>query len=316
MRANEKNILALVPVPDKKVQRYPIDGCPSLYIQVTGKPEAPIRSWLFKYRDASGKPQCYTIGRYPSVNSIAAKSEVERLRRRLSDGEALVAPRKARQAEKLIKEAEKLVQAPAPPEEPKHPLFRSMAEDFYSKYCLVKNKPSTQRNNGWMLDRHVLPALGAVKIAELNSFKVIAFLDTLADRPVLMNRVKSLLSKMFNWAGLRFPEVSGNHTKGFERHTEMARERRLTEEEIRTLGKFFREKKEPLQTAAIFLLLTGAREGVVLHMTKEHQFPEEGLLRFPAGMAGLKGCRRVYLSTTAKAIIGRHPKLTHLRHEF
>jgi hypothetical protein len=28
-----------------------------------------------------------------------------------------------------------------------------------------------------MLDRHVLPALGAVKIAELDSYKVIAFLD-------------------------------------------------------------------------------------------------------------------------------------------
>jgi integrase len=155
----------------------------------------------------------------------------------------------------------------------------------------------------WQLDRHVLPALGEVKLTELDSFKVIAFLDTLADRPVLMSRVKSLLSKMFNWAGLRFPAISGNHTKGFERHTETARERRMSDKEIRTLGKFYREAREPLQTAAIFLLLTGAREGVVLHMTKEHQFPEEGLLRFPAGMDGLKGCRRVYLSRTAKSLL-------------
>jgi len=181
MKANKKNILALVPVPGKKVQRYPIDGCPSLYIQVTGKPEAPTRSWLFKYRDPSGKPQCYTIGRYPSVNSLAARNEVEKLRRRLADGEVLVAPRRVRQAERLIKEAEKLVPAPAPPEEVKQPIFKTVAEDFFSKYCLVKNKPSTQRNNGWMLDRHVLPALGAVKIAELDSYKVIAFLEQTVD---------------------------------------------------------------------------------------------------------------------------------------
>ncbi len=307
MKANEKNILALVPEPGKRIQRYPIDGCPSLYIQVTGKPEAPIRSWLFKYRDADGKAQCYTIGRYPGVNSIAAKSEVEKLRRRLSDGETLVAPRKAKQAEKLFQEAEKLVKPPAPPEEPKQPTFKAMADEFYTKYCLVKNKPSTQRNNAWMLDRHILPALGAMRIADVDAYKVIAFLDSLADRPVLMNRVKALLSKMFNWADLRFPDITGNLTKGFERHTETARERRMTEEEIRELGKAYAQAREPLQTAAIFLLLTGAREGVVLHMTKDHQFPEEGLLRFPAGMDGLKGCRRVYLSTTAKELMGQIP---------
>jgi integrase len=309
VKANEKNILALVPEPGKKIQRFPIDGCPCLYIQVTGRPEAPIRSWLFKYRDSTGKPQCYTIGRYPNVNSIAAKNEVESLRRRLSDGEVLVAPRRARQAEKLIKEAEKLVKHPAPPEEPKQPLFKTVAEEFYTKYCLMKNKPSTQGNNRWMLDRHVLPALGTVKVVELDSYKVIAFLDTLADRPVLMNRAKALLSKMFNWAGLRFPDITANHTKGFERHTEKARERRMTEEEIRKLGKCYRGTREPLQTAAIFLLLTGAREGVVLHMTKDHQFPEEGLLRFPPGMSGLKGCRRIYLSRTAKSLLETIPQL-------
>lgn len=307
MKANEKTILALVPVPGKRLQRYPIDGCPSLYIQITGKPEAPIRSWLFKYRDASGKPQCYTIGRYPRINSIAAKREVEKLRRQLSDGETLVAPRKAKQAEKLIQDAEKLVKPPAPPEEPTQLVFKTVAEEFFAKYCLKKNKPSTQGNNRWMLDRHVLPALGAVKIVELDSFKVIAFLDALVDRPVLMNRARALLSKVFNWAGLRFPDISGNHTKGFERHTETARERRMTEEEIRHLGELYRETMEPLQTAAIFLLLTGAREGVVLNMVKDHQFPEEGLLRFPLGMDGLKGCRRVYLSRTAKSLLGKFP---------
>lgn len=230
-----------------------------------------------------------TLRRYPEVKIKEAKAKADALR------------------EEVLKGVNPKASLPVPPPALASPTFKEMAEDFYSRWVVAQNRQKTQAFRRWVLNKYVLPALQDYKVSELDSFIIIKFLDTLGRTPVLQNRVKGILSKMFNWAGLRYPDLTGNLTRGYERKKEKPRDRRLSEDEIRALGVAYLKKPDPLKTVPIFLLLTGARSGVALHMVKEHQFLDEKLLRFPEDMDGLKGCRRVYLPSPAMDLLPNLP---------
>ena len=290
-----------------KLYRVPVDGCRNLYLQVTGKPGAPVRSWVFRYR-LRGKDGSYTIGRYPEVSTKKAMGKADVLRTDIKDGKDPNEIRKATRAKA------KPVPVSAPIDTT--PLFRAVAEDFFNGHVKVKNQPSMQKYQRWALDKRVLPVLGEMKVTDVTAQVITKFLDDLAGTPVTANRVKSLLSKMFNWAGRRVDVLSGasNPAQGHERHTETPRERRLTEDEIRAIGESYRGTGEywgpglfELRHALVFLLLTGARSGVVLCQTSSNQFPEEKMLRFDPKTPGLKGCRAVFLPAAAVKILPKIP---------
>jgi hypothetical protein len=323
-----------------KIVRIPVDGQPSLYVQITGKPGSPILSWVFRYR--VGKKQVnHTLGRWPELSWPEVRSQMIDLRKQAKAGVRLSPPRQtlrgqievvataAAKVENLITAREKLNElietklrreaiatmlgeAPAPPPPPADPTpkVREVAEKWYAGHVLVKNKPKTQAWQRWALDKYVLPQLGGLKITELTRPKVFAFLDGLGETPVTANRVKALVSKMWNWSEAR-DETPGspmasmpNPTKGWERHTETPRERRLSVAEIVALGKAYHKNPSALNSAAIFVLLTGCREGAVFALapgTKLH----DGLLRFAPGLPGLKGCRRVYVPPVAAELLKR-----------
>lgn len=200
-----------------KRKAFPVEGCRWLYLVVNGKPGAPVRSWVFRYRYKRTEVSL-TLGRYPEVAIKKAKATADKLREEvLAGGNPKATP-------------------PPPPPAVASPTFKEMAEDFYARWVLPENRVKTQQFRRWVLDKYVLPALQDYKVSELTSFTVIKFLDTLGHRPVLQNRVKGILSKMFNWASLRYPTLAGNLTKGYERKKEKPRERRLTEDEIRALA--------------------------------------------------------------------------------
>ncbi|HJV38746.1 MAG TPA: integrase family protein [Geothrix sp.] len=320
-----------------KIVRIPVDGQPSLYVQITGKPGSPILSWVFRYR--VGKKQVnHTLGRWPGLSWPEVRSQMIDLRKQAKAGVRLSPPRQtlrgqievvataAAKVENLITAREKLNElietklrreaiatmlgeAPAPPADPT-PKVREVAEKWYAGHVLVKNKPKTQAWQRWALDKYVLPQLGDLKITGLTRPKVFAFLDGLGETPVTANRVKALISKMWNWSEAR-DETPGspmasmpNPTKGWERHTETPRERRLSVTEIVALGKAYHKNPSALNSAAIFVLLTGCREGAVFALapgTKLH----DGLLRFAPGLPGLKGCRRVYVPPVAAEVLKR-----------
>ena len=188
------------------------------------------------------------------------------------------------------------------------PTVKVIAEKWYVGHVLVKNKPMTQTWQRWALDKYVLPQLGELKITELTRPKAFAFLDGLGHTPVTANRVKALVSKMWSWSEAR-DETEGhpmasmpNPTRGWERHAETPRERRLSVEEIVALGKAYQKAPSALNSAAIFILLTGCREGAVVALEPGTKL-DDGLLRFAPGLPGLKGCRRVYVPEVAAALL-------------
>ena len=320
------------------VQRIPVDGQPSLYVPITGKPGSPVVSWVFRYR-VENKQINTTLGRWPEVGWPEVKRMMPTLRGKVQAGIRLSPPRETKRSkveaivtalaevETLVTAKEKvealleimgrrqalavaLGEAPAPPPPPVDPTptVRVIAEKWYVGHVLVKNKPLTQTWQRWALDKYVLPQLGELKITELTRPKAFAFLDGLGKTPVTANRVKALVSKMWSWSEAR-DETEGhpmasmpNPTRGWERHAETPRERRLSPVEIVTLGKAYQKAPSALNSAAIFILLTGCREGAVVALEPGTKL-DDGLLRFAPGLPGLKGCRRVYVPEVAAALL-------------
>jgi integrase len=316
-------------------QRIPVEGQPSLYVQVTGKPGSPVLSWVFRYR--VGKQQVnHTLGSWPELGWPEVKRQMIDIRQKARAGVRLAPPRLTQrsafeavkaaevEAERLASAAEKVQElieikarrqaiaielgeapAPAAPADTT-PKVREIAEKWYAGHVLVKNQPMTQAWQRWALDKYVLPQLGELKITELKRSRVFAFLDGLSETPVTANRVKALISKLWSWSEARDETETmaamPNPTRGWDRNDEEPRERRLSISEIQDLGKAYAKAPTSLNRAAIFCLLTGCREGAVIALEPGTKL-DDGLLRFDAGLSGLKGCRRVYVPPVAAALL-------------
>lgn len=382
MQANEKTIRALDAIAGK-LQRIPIDGQPSLYLQVTGKPGAPVKSWVFRYRLLSGQQINHTLGRWPGLSWSEVKRQMPGLRDSVQAGRRIATPKtiiqdKMEAVTQHLTETERLASAldklddlreaqdkfsdtqakladieaelvyvntliDQPPASDKvQALVKAKAKLAYLKTRLgqraaqtstqpapadltptvhalgqlwldghvkVKNQPSTAKFQTRIWTKHVEPNLGQMKITELRPAVVFALLDGLAETPIMANRLRALLSKFWNWSSPRTSEMAGlvNPVTGWDRNPEASRERVMTEAEIIALGEAFRAKPNGLRAAALFLLLTGARAGVVENLRPEDIDLESRVLRFPASRPGLKGCRRVYFSASAAALLGQFP---------
>jgi hypothetical protein len=126
------------------------------------------------------------------------------------------------------------------------PTISTLAADYVTLYA--KRKKRSWRNDEWMLNSLVIPGWSRIKARDIKRRDVIDLLDRIAtDRPVLANRVLAVVRKMFNWAAERdvidVSPCTGVKPPG----TETKRERVLTDDEIRTFGRSFRQVECPLQ---------------------------------------------------------------------
>jgi integrase len=149
------------------------------------------------------------------------------------------------------------------------------------------NKESTAREHIRLLFRDIKPVLGDYSAKDVGSGDVAALLFKIRkDRPILANRVRSVLSKLFVKAELwELRPAGSNPCKGQDRAPEHKKERNLSDQELLALGSGLRaadesrrkqEAKEALEEgdpraeevfalAALRLaLLTGMRKGEII----------------------------------------------------
>ncbi|HZM08122.1 MAG TPA: tyrosine-type recombinase/integrase [Methylocella sp.] len=141
----------------------------------------------------------------------------------------------------------------------------------YSTEHLPRKKPSSSIDDNQKARDYILPRLGRRKVTEITRADIYDLHRELANRPYQANRVLALLSKMLNLAeawGYR-PDGS-NPCRHIEKYKEQARQRYLSNDELRRLGVVLDELEATsahgvYAAAAIkLLLLTGARVNEVL----------------------------------------------------
>jgi integrase len=251
-----------------------------LRIQPTGH-----RSWRYFY--ARHRACWYHIGNAASIAITEARKIAIDLAARVARGEDPAADRAAERSADT---------------------FAQLAADYVASYAKRNNKSYRQAEA--LVARYLLPKWSKLKAADITRQDVRAALKRI-EAPILSNQVLASASAIFSWA-VEQEKLTINPAKGIKYHEAKARERILTETEIKTFWTAFDDAGLYRSSALKLVLLTGQRPGEVCHMRREHIELVEGgaWWRLPGapdlnGWPGTKNEKdhRVWLSAPARAVL-------------
>ena len=170
-----------------------------------------------------------------------------------------------------------------------------LAKRFDEEHIAVRLKPASARSYRDNLRRHVLPAIGKLRAADVARADVAKLHHDLRHSRYQANRSLALMSKMFNLAelwGLR-PDGS-NPCRHVKKYKEETRERYLSADELTRLGEVLRECEQAgLETRSAInlyrlLLLTGCRLTEIQTLKWDYVDFENAALHLPDSKTGEK----------------------------
>ena len=193
-----------------------------------------------------------------------------------------------------------------PAEEKRETREADTVGDFAKTYIEKHAKPKkrTWKDDQRQLNRDVLPAWRNKLMKDITRRDVRELLDAIGTRaPIMANRTRSLLHKMFNVA-IRLDVVESNPVTATDKPgEEQQRDRVLTHDEVRKLWKAC--DALPLEMGATFKLrlITAQRGGEVIDMLWSEVDLDSGWWTIAAGRSKNGLAHRVPLSEPALAIL-------------
>lgn len=266
---------------DTKVRKAPARGARyelrdggglSLWVYPTGK-----KSWVYTYTlaeaDGSKRKKRINLGEYPAVT-------LEQARERHMEARDLVARGKDPQAEREHRKREEAARRAAEAREKQKITVANLAALYLELHA--KRKKRSWKEDERIIKREVLPVWGELDPNEITRVDVNALLDRIVNRgaPVMANRVRALLSKMFRWA-LGRGYVENNPVEGTELPApERPKDRALSPDEVRIFwhGLDRTALSCEVKTALRLTLVTAQRPGEVAGMRYEELSREDGMV--------------------------------------
>ena len=192
------------------------------------------------------------------------------------------------------------------------PTVADLAERYLREYVAVRCKPATLERYRQLIDRHVVPMLGALPVAGVGRAQVAELHYRLRKTPVAANDAVGALSRMLNRADAWGMVPAGsNPCRQVRRYRTRRIERFLTETEFRRLGETLDalegEGRVPVHAAAALrlLMLTGCRSGEILGLRWEDVHLERNEVRLRDSKTGP---RTVALSPAAARVLAGLPR--------
>jgi len=227
--------------PGSKRREVPDAGCAHLYlvVQPTSK-----KSWACRYR-LTGRPQKLTLGEWPTTSLAEARRLAAAAMARVAKGEDPAATKRQEKAEAADRDGDTVA---------------ARAAQFIEQHARRKTRPHTAEVIEGIFRRDVLPVWGKRSIHDIQRRDVIELVERIAEtRPVMANRVLSVVSKFFNWL-LSRDLIAASPAAGVSPPTkEKARERVLSDDEIVRFWKACDVLPVPFGAIYRLLLLCGAR---------------------------------------------------------
>ena len=261
------------------------------------------RTYFLYYRTKDGQQRRPAIGTHPAVKPEAAREIAKRWLADVAQGRD---PSQSRSQDRVA------------------PTMKTLCERYLAEHAEVRKKASSIVNDRRLITSHILPALGAKKVAAVGRADIVALHHKMRNAPYDANRMLALASKMLSLAemwGLR-PDGS-NPAKGVRRYRENKRERYLSAVELGRLWRVLdREDSEAVASpnavnAIKLLILTGRRLGEVLSLEWSMIDLDKKTMRLPETK---NGALLVSLSDTAVELLanikrtGLHEKYVILGH--
>lgn len=239
-----------------------------------------VKTFLVQYRNRFGRTRRYTIGRYGVLTPEQARD------RAVAALAAVAAGDDPSESKRVARAA---------------PTFRDFAETFMTEYAEQKKKESSIREDRRNLGKHLVPTMGARRVAEIGRADVKRLKASMADRPIGFNRTLALFSTMMTWAeteeGGHLREKDSNPVEKGDKFKETHRERLLSPAELVRLSDTLteaeaRQTAKPAIVALIRLLIfTGARKSEIRDLRWSHVHIDAGELRLPDSKTGKKTIR-------------------------
>ena len=239
----------------------------------------------------AGRSKRATVGRHGDVSPDQARKEAARIIARIKAGEEAI------------------------PVAPKaDPTMAELAERYQREHVAMRCRPATAAHYGIMLAKHIVPALGKLKVAEVERKHILAFHYELREKPTVANRALDMLIKMFNLAEVWELRPPGKNPCRFVRRykVQAQHERFLTAEELGRLGRALdaapAERLASRHGAAAIrlLVLTGCRRNEILGLRWEDVGFEAGELRLRDTKTG---ARVVPLTPAAAEVLEDLPRV-------
>jgi integrase len=231
-------LIKRLPTPSKGNRITYDPALPGFGVRITA---AGHRAFVLTYWNRAGRQRRYTIGSFPDWSVTGAREEARRLKRAIDQGDDPLAEIAAERAA---------------------PIVNDLIKRFFEEH-VARKRPRTQYDYRNMIERHLRPALGRMKVAEVAWGDVDALHRriTKIGRATQANRVVTMVSKMFALA-VRWKMRADNPAKGIERNQEQKRKRYPSADELKRLTAALDQHADQ-QAADIFrvCLLTGCRSG-------------------------------------------------------
>ena len=159
-----------------------------------------------------------TVGRHGVISADRARRRAALIIARIKAGEAPLAGPMAREAT--------------------GPTVADLAERYFREHVAVRCKPGTAKLHRRVVRKHILPEFGKLPVAAIGREHVTDLHYRLRHVPAMANQVIVTLSRMLNQAEIwgLVPE-GGNPCRFVVKYRQRKRERFLTEEEFRRLGR-------------------------------------------------------------------------------
>jgi len=109
-----------------------------------------------------------------------------------------------------------------------------LANEYLEVYARTNKRPKSILEDQKMIESIILKRLGSKKIEEVTTHDIQYLHHELRKTPYMANRVRALLSKMFNLA-IQWHWASANPVEGVSKYQEQKRDRWLNEQEIQKL---------------------------------------------------------------------------------
>ena len=243
------------------------------------------RAFVLDYRTHAGRRRRYTIGDFPNWSAVGAREEARRLKRLVDGGGDPLAEIEAARGAATVND---------------------LIERFLTEH-VSRKRPHTQYDYRNVLERHLRPALGRLKVAEVAwaDLDALHHRITQAGKATQANRVMAVASKMFALA-IRWQMRPDNPVKGVERNSERKRKRYLAPTELMRLTDAL-DALEDQQAADIFrlCLFTGCRSGEAMAARWDELEIAAGVWSKPGSTTKQRTDHVVPLSAPAKQLLAR-----------
>jgi len=245
------------------------------------------KSWSLFYR-TGGRLRRFTLGKFPALKPASARREASRILDQVATGVDPLAERKARRYVR-------------PPEQE---TFAAAVQDYLARYAKKNTAASTYAETKRVLEGDDCKAWQKRPLASISRRDVNEVIDAITLRAeVQANRTLAKLRALFNWA-VEKDRITASPVEGLKPPTkEQARDRVLSDDEIRWFWTACEVSGWPFGPLAQLLLLTAQRRDEVASLEWAEIDFGEALWQIPAEKAKNKNAHLVPLSDAALAIL-------------